>query len=156
MIAGDFCLGIDHDRVMQVSFLNFDQDLDREIIGLCRKPDEKLLFVLDRQNNQWKPVLEKKEILAKRHLVFEDLKIKDIDKDGIDEIIYRETVWYARVGNSFLYLYSPKYNEWFWRDEWWRIDIETEKTEGMYFSLNLDFEKFKIFKEFLQKHQVFW
>lgn len=141
-------------------FLNFDIDEDKEIIGLCwtKETDKKgLLIILDKQNNQYKPVLEKEGEKHQRHYIFENLKINDIDEDGIDEIIYKETGWYIAGGNSYLHLYSPKYQEWFYRDKWWRLSLDETngireiRKEGIKLSPNLDLEKYKVFKEFLLK-----
>ena len=156
--ARSFCLERykENDLYLEsVRFLNFDSDEDKEIIGLCWKGeyDKKgLLFVLDKQNNQYKSVLEKEGETYQRYYTFENLKTNDVDGDGIDEIIYEEEGWYIAGGRSYLHLYSPKYQEWFYRDNWWEWD-ETNGTrkEGVKLSPNLDLEKYKVFKEFLLK-----
>lgn len=135
-----------------VVFLNFDIDEDKEIITLCwdgaYAEKQGLLFVLDKQNNQWKSVWEKEGSIAQRYYTFENLTIKDIDKDGIDEIIYEERGWYLAGGNSYLHLYSPKHQEWFYRNNWWDKTTGVRK-EGVKLSPNLDLEKYKLFKEFI-------
>lgn len=151
--AINFCLG-KNDRyyVEKALFLNFDNDGDKEILGFCWGELGKngLLFVLDKQDNQYKSILEKEGTSGQRHYNFQDLKINDIDGDGIDEIMYGEESWYMAGGDSYLYLYSPKYKEWLYRDSWWDSTSGTKK-EGVKFSSNLDLEKYKAFKDFLLK-----
>jgi len=139
-------------------YFNFDEDQDKEILGSC-EPDlwggYMVIFVLDKKDDEYKTVLIKdrgKENYGQRYFNFADLRVRDIDKDGIDEIIFYESGWYGGGGDNYLHLYSPKYNEWFWRNDWWAIDIESgERSGGTNFSVNLDLEKYKVFKEFLLK-----
>jgi len=155
-IAQSFCLEKYKENnfyLESVRFLNFDNDSDKEILGLCWKGEydkEGLLFVLDKQNNQYKSVFEKEGETHQRYYTFENLKINDVDEDGIDEIIYEEKGWYMAGGDSYLHLYSPKYQEWFYRDNWWDETTGTRK-EGVKLSPNLDLEKYKVFKDFLLK-----
>ncbi len=166
-----FCLEKykEHELVLEVlriepylqsaSFLNFDSDEDKEIISLCWNGEysgkEGILFVLDKQNNQWKSVWEKEGGIDQRYFTFENLRINDVDNDGIDEIIYEERGWYGGGGNNYLHLYSPKYDEWFLRDSWWSWDLEKEEEiTGTNFSPNLDLEEYKVFKEFLENYSI--
>lgn len=138
-----------------VQFLNFDIDEDREIVGICWRGNfdkEGILFILNKQNDEYKSVLEKEGKISQRYYTFRGLGIEDIDGDGINEITYEEVGWYGGGGFSYLHLNSPKHNEWFWRNDWWKIDIESgEKKEGTSFSPNIDLEEYKVFKEFLLK-----
>lgn len=137
----------------QAFFFNFDEDEEKEIIGICWRgfeyDKEGILFVLDKQNNKYKSVLEKEGRIHQRYYTFKNLKVEDVDKDGIDEIIYGEIGWYLAGGNSYLHLYSPKYQEWFYRDNWWDVTTTGIRKEGIGFSPNLELEKYKAFKEFL-------
>ena len=153
--ALDFCLqqgkrySIDSSR-----FLNFDADGEMEILGVCKGPGDfgMLLFVLDKKDSQYVPVLEKEGQVGQRYYTFQNLKTNDVDEDGIDEIIFEESAWYGGGGNSYVHLYAPKYQQWFWRDNWWAIDIGTGKrSEGVNFSPNLEAIDYGIFKEFLSK-----
>ena len=145
-------------------YFNFDIDQDREIIGLC-EPDGwggyMVLFVLDKQNEKYEPVLVKDrgDAFVKRYYKFANLRIRDIDKDGIDEIIFEERGWYGGGGVFYLHLYSPKHQEWFYGNNWWQEDIITGiRKEGVEFSPNLDLEKYKVFKEFFLEYfkKSFW
>lgn len=150
-----FAAGDSESYVGPSFYFNFDEDQDKEIIGLC-DPDGyggyMVLFVLDKQNKKYEPILVEDRGTEKgqRYFKFAGLRIRNIDQDSIDEIIFDESGWYGGGGDNYLHLYSPKYQEWFWRNNWWAIDIESgERSEGTNFSANLDLEKYKVFKEFL-------
>lgn len=135
-----------------VYFLNFDEDEKKEILGICLTfPPKIMLFVLDQQNNKYKPVLEKVVEPGMREYVFENLQVKDINQDGIDEIIYEKGFQYKASGFYAFHLYSPKDKEWFWRQDSYSVakDDEVIVTE-IKFSPNLELEEYQIFYEFLK------
>jgi hypothetical protein len=137
-------------------FLNFDKDKDLEIACLCEGSSGEglkiVLYILDKKNNEYKPVFEEKRVIVAQHEVyFEGLKAEDVDKDGIDEIIFSEDIWGALGGWSKMFLYSPLYKEWFWK----KVSSERlesgERKLSTEFSPNLELEKYRAFKEFLQQ-----
>ena len=136
--------------------LNFIDDEDKEIIGLCWRVGgplrEGLLFVLKNKNDKWQSIWEKEGVVSQCCEEFLNLEIVDIDKDGIDEILYEEAGSGGDRAETYLHLYSPKYNEWFYKHYSWKgIGTEEIKKEEIKFSSNLDLERYKTFKEFLLK-----
>lgn len=168
--ASDFCTGKspstfrdNYTGYINNLFMNFDSDSDKEILGVCSTGDSKqdqegLLFVLDLNNDKYMPVLEQEgSIQHQRYYDFQNLMIKDIDKDGVDEIIYEGEGWYMAGGDSWLKVYSPKYEEWFIKTKSWSLD-ETDPTgekrkEEITFSSNLKNKKYQVFKDFLTEKQ---
>jgi hypothetical protein len=132
-------------------FLNADDNVDGEIVGICSRGEadvekDKALFILDRQDGGYVPVLEKEENEHQRFFTFMDLATVDADKDGIDEIQYGEQGWSISKTDTYLYLYAPKYKEWFYRDDW--NNRETEK-KGIKYSPNLDRKEFAALRDYL-------
>jgi len=158
-VAESFCQ--DKGMILKKEFLlNFDNDEDLEIAVLCGEGTSngglKMgLYVLDKQDYEYKLVLEEERIRVAQHEVyFENLKGEDIDKNGIDEILFREDYWGALGGCATLFLYSPHYNEWFSKSvcsEYLELGERKIKTE---LSPNLASEKYKVFKDFLLQQEI--
>ncbi len=143
--------------------MNFDNDKDKEIVGVCstgQSDKEGLLYVLDLSNGEYVSIFEEEgSIQHQRFYDFQNLMIKDVDKDGIDEIIYEGKGWAMSGGESWLKLYSPKYKEWFEKDKMWSWvfdesnSIEGKRKEETKLSPNLENKKRQAFKNFLIKQQ---
>lgn len=140
--------------------LNFDRDKDKEIAGVCSTggdyDKEGLLFVLDSENGEYKPILEEEgQIQHQRFYDFQNLQIVDADKDGINEIMYEGMGWYMAGGDFWIKLYSPKYKEWFSKTKSWSLDesdpTEEKRIEKTEVSKNLENKKYQVFKNFLLK-----
>ena len=138
--------------VLFSSFFNFDQDSEKELLIVCGDPGHySYLYVLDNQNGEYKKVLLYREMSGQRRQ-FSDLKVIDIDEDGIDEIFFKESGWYMSGGTNSWIIYSPKYNEWFYFQSDWEADIDSgEKKYWTDYSSNLESEEYKIFRDFLDQ-----
>ncbi|MFA5431433.1 MAG: hypothetical protein WC319_00925 [Candidatus Paceibacterota bacterium] len=137
---------------------NFDQDLDKEILALCdidtvvdrtNGSDYMALIILDKQEKEYKVIYSSDyEVLALEDAYpeggyFRDLKINDINKDGIDEIVWRS-------GTSLVFtmvnIYSPKTNQYFNK-------TKDDKTGKITFSDNLTPE-LQAFKDYLNNYSI--
>lgn len=141
-------------KVFPSFYFNFDQDSEKEIVGLC-EPDwwggYRILFVLDKQDGEYKTVFVKDAGTGgQRHYNLSNLTVNDIDRDNIDEIIFEESSWWGAGRNYLIHLYSPRYQEWFWRDLSFRYNMETGKIdEGVSYSSSTNLQEYKAFKDFL-------
>ncbi|MDD3190275.1 MAG: hypothetical protein PHI66_01115 [Candidatus Pacebacteria bacterium] len=160
-IAGYFCLKEGY-NVDQPLFLNADDDEDSEVAGVCWEGDnydrEGLLFVLDKQEGEY-AVMTKKEdsVEHQRQKNFENIDVVDIDEDGLEEIVYGERGWSISGSDLYLYLYSPKYDEWFYRvdkKDLKIVDEETVTNEKTEYSENLAEGEYPAIKSFLVSHFV--
>lgn len=138
--------------------LNFDQDADREILALCdtdttidrtKGSDYMAFIVLDKQEEGYKAIYSSDyEALALDDAYpeggyFRNLKIEDINKDGIDEI-----TWKNGTSLSFtqVNIYSPKTNQYFSK-------TKDYKTSRITFSDNLTSEM-QTFKDYLNNYSI--
>jgi hypothetical protein len=144
---------------------NVDADPENEAVGLCvvspygaRSGDPiYTLFVLDDASHNNAVLYEKKDQEYQRHIVFKDFKVVDINKDGIMEIMYKESGWSAGGGTNSITLYSPLNKEEYTLNE--EVDADhtgdTEKiTKNLIFSENT--VKMPGFKIELQKQLDAW
>jgi len=160
-IAGYFCLKEGY-NVDQSIFLNTDNDEGSEVAGVCWEGDEYnrdgMLFVLDEQDGEFISIVEKEDnIKSQRYYNFENIDIVDVDEDGLEEIIYGERGWWISGGDSYLYLYSPKHDEWFYRVDKKDLQIvegETVTNEKTEYSDNLAEGAYPAVKSFLASHFV--
>lgn len=114
-----------------------------------------ILFVIDKSGNKNTVIFEREEeTMAMRGIVFKNLQILDIDQDGFNETMYSNQGWWISGGNETLYLYVPKYNEWFTRQE--QSEHFPELTTTISYSDNLEKGEYKIFKDFLEKEPLTW
>jgi len=139
----------------ETSFLNFDQDKEKEILTICHASYiSPFIFVLKKTQERYNIIWE--ENLSTQLRTTGLIKVVDVEGDGINEIYIKGSNW----GGTCTYskteriLYSPKYNEFFSYsvEENYYENCEEPKiiTE---FSPNLDLETYKIFKEFLIKQE---
>ncbi len=164
-----FCEGVDLNRIIEnypESFkgkkmkliesipVNFSGNINlekREIVGVCEGGGSKLLFVI---NENGKILLERAEgVLAQRERTFEDLSVKDINKNGRDEIIYKYSAWSGSSLDIKINIYSSKYGEWFFIGESEMItlgeEINTCSREVTY-SDNFTENEISFYKDFFQ------
>jgi hypothetical protein len=142
---------------LEYSSLNFDQDVDKEILALCdadtaidrKGPGYMALIVLDEQDEGYKVIYSSDyEALALDDAYpeggyFRDLKIEDINKDGVDEIVWKNgtSLSFTRVN-----IYSPKTNQYFSK-------TKDYKTSKITFSDNLTPE-LQVFKDYLNNYSI--
>lgn len=144
-----------NDEVSYLSF-NFDQDADKEILALCDKDTTKdqakdymSLIVLDKKDNEYKVVYSSDyEALALEDAYpeggyFRNLKLEDIDKDGIDEIIWTNgTTDVFKMVN----IYNPKTNQSYSK-------TKDYKTGRITFSSSLTSEV-QVFKDYITNYSI--
>jgi hypothetical protein len=147
----------------KISYINADEDAFKEFIGLCQRkavpadnssPDDikYLLFILDKdKQGNYIPIMEVQGGEHQRYYKFADFEIKDLDEDGIEEVITKEIGWYSAGSNTKIEIYSPKYNDWFWGNFYRDCsdDYDNCKTEVTY-SEDLN-QNHNAFKEFLSE-----
>jgi len=145
----------DTSYVGPVFYLNFESNKKKDIVGTC-DPDSmggyRVLFVLAYRDGAYEPVLVEESNQVQGFANFVDLKVKDIDQDGIDEIIYSATKWTMNWNNTEINVYAPKYQEWF------SVMEDVFYDEGVYtrnvtYSDNLENKNFIHFKEFLKSNE---
>ncbi len=126
----------------------------KEFLGLCGPggyAGYNMLFVLDEEKNI---ILQKGPELSAfagtRYYNFEDVTIIDIDGDGIEDIIYRESAWSMRHMWNKTHLYSPGHEEWFYVEDTEIDDISGACIRTITYSDNLKKEEFSAFKNFLK------
>jgi len=142
-------------EVEYLSF-NFDQDADKEILTLCDRDttvtkvkDYMALIVLDKKDSEYKVVYSSDyEALALEDAYpeggyFRNLKIEDIDKDGVDEI-----VWTNGTTDIFkmVNIYNPKTNQSYSK-------TKDYKTGRITFSSNLTSET-QVFKDYINNYSI--
>lgn len=155
--ATNFCQAIDDEYVLDESyFLSFDKDEEQEIVGVCwHRLGQHIgtLFILDRRDKHYESILEIEGETGQRYYTFSNLEIIDIDEDGIDEILYQEIGWWMAGATTYLHLYSPEHQIWFWIMNWREMksteDGEIIEEKGIELSPDLESEIYKIFREYL-------
>lgn len=138
--------------------LNFDQDADQEILALCdadtavdrvKGSAYMALIVLDKQEEGYKVIYSSDyEALALDDAYpeggyFRNLKIEDINKDGTDDIIWKNgtSLSFTRVS-----IYSTKTNQYFTK-------TKDYKTGKITFSDNLT-PDLQVFKDYLNNYSI--
>jgi len=125
-------------------YFNYDEDPEKEIVGTCQWDlwgGYMAFFILDKQDDKYEPVMirDRGDNPGQRNYSFANLSIKDLNDDGIDEIIYEEAGWYGGGGNELIYVYSPKHDDFFWRKDPWIHGEDNDREYGKpVFSENIE------------------
>ena len=167
-VVTDFCKNKEGYVNYNFNLLNFDNDIEKEILVICTEFERDLigafiegknLYILDEQNDKYKLIWEKKpseyynDVRTLRQM--SKPEIYDIDGDTIDEIYFTGSNWggVCSWNLNIYFLYSPKYNEFFDIQILSDVinDCDHREVISSTFSKNFLLEKFKIFKNFLEK-----
>jgi len=161
-------------KVLYFSPLNFDKDNAKELFVMCGQMYniDVYLSVLKKVNEKYSLIWEKNTPNEFGFRTTYKSEIIDVDRDGIDEIVFRGGNWGGTCTGSTdsIILYSPK------RDDFFRLDINRgskgigrinnmfcleEKLinpdwcDGEYericFSNNLKRPEYQVFKKYLEK-----
>lgn len=135
-------------EIKRVMLLNIDEDKDKEICAFYSfqkgEYPEKYLSLINRENGKYKEIWAEGIYLLDE----KDIKILDLDKDGINEIFYVNKSEGTGFSSYYLSVYSPKYQELFSLSLGFKHSA-AEPVPKVETSSNLDLEKFKVVKNFL-------
>jgi hypothetical protein len=165
-LLDDFCLNAKKRGMYQKyyacgDFLNMDKDFldvdDDYFAGLCCNSEEAygedyyIFVVLEPFEGGWGFSEKYFSKILERSYSFEKFKVVDIDDFPANAVTWEDAAWTMDSRLITSWVYSPKYDEYFYKKNYYNYDYEKKEwlLETSY-SNNLT-EEFKIFKEYLSK-----
>ena len=143
--------------------INVDSDPDKETLGLCSVSPNgkgkgdliKTVFIIDDSKHENALLYSNTDYEFQRSVVFENLRSEDVDKDGVDEIIYKSYGWSSQGGANNVFLYSPLHKQLFLIIENIALDNNGKVTKKVSFSKNIE-KSPKLFVQLLEKELNEW
>ena len=149
----NLCGGVDFPEKLILS-ANIDSDSEEEKVVLCQKKNDETygyILLFDKIDNEYRRIWGVDVI---GDISVGELRVLDIDGDGIDEIVFESFGTTAYSGTAITYIYAPKFDMQFqgsrtgdlrYLDEFGNPQCSEE------YSSNLQQQEFQAFRDFLEQ-----